>query len=74
MGKGRMACTKKSAEFALNSGINAVVSDAVKLLLFISAADRDEGEDLMKRASGVMRFDLAGHVPFFHTPYIVYYF
>jgi len=56
---------------ALNSG---VVSNAVNLLLFISAADRDEGEDLLKRASDGMRFDPAGHVPFFYTAYIVYYF
>ncbi|KAL7487939.1 hypothetical protein ACHAW6_013521 [Cyclotella cf. meneghiniana] len=67
MGKGRMACAKKWTEIALNSGINAVVSDAMKLALFISAADRDEGNVLLKRAVDVIWFDTAGHVPFFNT-------
>ena len=74
MHKGSMACTKKWKEFTLNSGINAVVSDAVKLLPFILAADRDEGEDLLKRALDVIRFDPAGNMPYFDTAYIVYYF
>eukprot|EP00804_Cyclotella_cryptica_P010807 CCRYP_008754-RA/>CCRYP_008754-RA protein AED:0.01 eAED:0.01 QI:141/1/1/1/0/0/2/128/1373 len=67
MGKGRMACAKKWTEHALNSGINTVISDAMKLALFISAADRDEGQGLLKRATDLMKFDSAGHIPFFNT-------
>jgi hypothetical protein len=67
LGKGRMPTAKKWAEHALNSGINEVVCDAMKLALYISVADRDEGQELLSRVSDVLKLDSSGQMAFLGT-------
>jgi hypothetical protein len=67
IGKGRMSCAKNWTELCLKSGMNEVITDAMKLSLFISAADRAEGKELLARVSDAMKFDSHGQMPFMST-------
>ncbi|KAL3781719.1 hypothetical protein ACHAWO_005803 [Cyclotella atomus] len=58
----KLATAKKWTEYALNSGINEVISDAMKLALYISAADRAEGQELIRKASDAMKLDSSGQL------------
>jgi len=62
-----MSTTKKWIECAMNSGINEVVSDAMKIALYISVADRPGGEELLKKASEVLKLDPSGQIAFLGT-------
>ena len=64
LAKGRMSTAKKWTEHAMNSGVNEVISDAMKLSLYISAADRAEGEELLKRVSDVLKLDSSRQISF----------
>lgn len=63
----RIPTAKKWVECAMNSGIDEVVSDAMKISLYISAADRPGGEELLKRASEVLKLDPSGQIAFLGT-------
>ncbi|KAL7510742.1 hypothetical protein ACHAXN_007641 [Cyclotella atomus] len=62
LGKSKLATAKKWTDYALNSGINEVISDAMKLALYISAADRAEGQELIRKASDAMKLDSSGQL------------
>eukprot|EP00956_Cyclotella_meneghiniana_P023366 scaffold45430_cov76-Cyclotella_meneghiniana.AAC.3 len=62
-----MSTTKKWIECAMNSGINEVVSDAMKIVLYISTADKPGGEELLKRPLEVLKLDPSGQIAFLST-------
>ena len=67
LAKGRMEIAKKWTEHAMNSGVNEVISDAMKLALYFSAADRAEGEELRRKVSDVLKLDSSRQFTFLET-------
>ena len=57
LGKGKVDCVKHLIAQAIESGLNELLVDAMKLSNFVAAVDQPEGNDLAQKVTSALHFD-----------------